>query len=76
MATDVIVRQFVHLDKYPLDDSEFAPLVRCLVEGFESGLEGVGVRKEAAVKAGKQVLEHAADLHGIVYEERSGGCQS
>ena len=63
VATDVIVRQFEHLNNFPLDDSEFAPLVRCLVEGIESVLESVGVRKAAASKASNQVLEHALRIY-------------
>jgi hypothetical protein len=59
VATAVLDRQFEHVDQFPLDDSEFAPLVRCLVEGVVKGLKGFGVPEVAAGKAGERVLNYA-----------------
>ena len=60
---DVLRRQFRYLDRFPIDDSEFAPLVRCLIDGVEAGLRNVGVPEGTADEARQRILEEASAMY-------------
>jgi len=63
IAVEVLRRQFAHNDRFPIDDAEFAPLVRCLLEGFESGLQSSGVTEGAAAEARDHLRDQALRIY-------------
>lgn len=63
VARDVLRRQFAHLDRFPIDDAEFAPLVRCLLDGIQFGLHAAGVPKRIATQARDRVLKEAISIY-------------
>lgn len=63
VGRDVLQRQFAQVDQHPVDDSEFAPLVRCLLEGLEAGLLAAGVSPTPAATARAALLADALDTY-------------
>ena len=59
VGCEVLSRLFAHYDRYHMDDSEFAPLVRCLLDGVDSGLLAAGEASDVADQARRHLLEQA-----------------
>lgn len=59
VGNEVLSRLFAHNDRYQMDDSEFAPLVGCLLDGVDSGLRAAGVASDVADQARRHLLEQA-----------------
>jgi hypothetical protein len=63
IAREMLRRQFAHVDRCPIDDAEFAPLVGSLLQGFESGLLAAGVVASAAGQARDRLQEEAVSIY-------------
>lgn len=63
IAVEILRHQFGHVDRFPIDDAEFAPLVKSLLEGFECGLRSAGVSETAAGEARARLLNKAINLY-------------
>ncbi len=63
IAVEILRRLFAHVDRFPIDDAEFAPLVKSLLEGFECGLRSAGVTETAAAEARARLLNEAITMY-------------
>ena len=63
VGRDVLQRLFVQAYECALDDAEFAPLVRCVLEGLEAGLLATGVDANATATARATLLTDAVDTY-------------
>jgi hypothetical protein len=59
VGSEVLSRVFAHYDRCQMDDSEFAPLVGCLLDGVDSGLRAAGLGPDVAGETRRLLLEQA-----------------
>jgi DNA-binding MarR family transcriptional regulator len=56
-------RQFLHRQVQPIADSSFAHLLRCLLDGVESGLQHIGATRKSAAEVRQRLQHTVMDLY-------------
>ena len=59
VGTEMLRLLFEHNDRFPIDDAELAPLVRCMLDGVDAGLRAAGARPSVAREARDRLLQEA-----------------
>lgn len=59
----LVARLFAHNDAHPLDDAEFAPLIRCVAEAAEEELREAGVPLSESASASARVMDFAVERY-------------
>ena len=63
IACRIVARLFAHNDAHPLDDAEFAPLIRCVAEAAGEELREAGVPLSESASASARVMEFAVERY-------------